>query len=116
MLTPEQIAALRDKAGQIADPITEFLLEDIARRISEAGQLTSTASYQVWRAQQLGMSQRQIKKELKKLLKVSNRELRKLLTQSAEAGYNYDLRHLPQVQAIPFEQNEGIQRIVEGKR
>jgi hypothetical protein len=113
MLPPEQIAALRDKAAQIADPITEFLLEDIARRISEAGQLTSTAAYRVWRAQQLGMSQRQIKKELKKLLKVSNRELRKLLTQAAEAGYDYDLRHLPQVQAVPFEQNEGVQRIVE---
>ena len=50
MLTPEQIAALRDKAAQIADPINDFLLEDIARRISEAGQLTSTASYQVWRS------------------------------------------------------------------
>lgn len=113
MLTPDQITALGDQARKITDPITEFLLQDIARRISEAGQLTSTAAYQVWRAQQLGMSQRQIKKELKKLLKVSNRELRQLLTQSAEVGYNFDIKHLPQVQAVPFEQNEGVQRIVE---
>ncbi|MBR3704591.1 MAG: minor capsid protein, partial [Oscillospiraceae bacterium] len=52
MLTPDQIAALRDRAEQITEPITEFLLEDIARRISEAGQLTSTAAYQIWQAQQ----------------------------------------------------------------
>lgn len=113
MLTSEQIAAYRDWAGKITDPINDFLLEDIARRISEAGQLTSTASYQVWRAQQLGMSQRELKKKLKKLLKVSNRELRKLLTQSAEVGYDFDIKHLPYVQAVPFHRNESLQQIVE---
>ena len=112
MLTAEQITALRDRAGQIADPINDFLLEDIARRISEAGQLTSTASYQVWRAQQLGMSQREIKKQLRQLLKVSHRELRKLLTQSAEVGYDFDIRHLPYVQAVKFQDNAVIQQIV----
>lgn len=112
MLTSEQIAAIRDMAGRIADPINDYLLEDIARRISEAGQLTSTASYQVWRAQQLGMSQRQIKKELRKILKISHRDLRRLLTQSAEVGYNFDIKRLPQVQAVPFEQNTVMQQIV----
>lgn len=112
MLTPEQIAALRDQAGQITDPITNFLLEDIARRVSEAGQLTSTAAYQVWRAQQLGVSQRELKKKLKRLLKVSNRELRQLLTQSAEVGYDFDIKRLPQVQAVPFHRNESLQQIV----
>lgn len=112
MLTPDQIDVLRDRAGQLTDPITEYLLQDIARRIAEAGQLTSTAAYQVWRAQQLGLSQREIKKRLKKLLKVSNQELRQLLTQSAEVGYNFDLRNLPQVQAMPFHQNTVLQQIV----
>lgn len=113
MLTPDQIAALRDAAGRIADPINDFLLRDIARRISKAGQLTSTASYQVWRAQQLGMSQREIKQELRRLLKVSHRELRRLLTQSAEVGYNFDIKNLPYVQAMPFERNEVVQQIVD---
>lgn len=112
MLTPEQIAALDEQARKIIDPITDFLIEDIARRISEAGQLTSTASYQVWRAQQLGVSQRQAKKELRRRLKVSHRELRKLLTQSAETGYDFDIRHLPYVQAVPFRENEALQKIV----
>lgn len=112
MLTSEQIDALRDAAGKIADPINDYLIRDIARRVSEAGQLTSTASYQVWRAQQLGLSQREIKKRLKKLLGVSNRELRKLMTQAAEVGYDFDIRHLPYVQAVPFAQNAALQQIV----
>lgn len=112
MLTPEQITALRDAAGQIADPITDYLIADIAKRISEAGQLTSTAAYEVWRAQQLGMSQREIKKQLRKLLKVSHGELRKMLAQSAKAGYDFDIKRLPQVQAVPFEQNAALQQIV----
>lgn len=113
MLTADQIDALGHKAQQITEPITEFLIRDIARRISEAGQLTSTASYQVWKLQKLGVSQRQIKKELRRLLKVSHRELRNLLTQSAEVGYNFDIKNLPFVQAVPFRKNTVIQEIVD---
>lgn len=112
MLTADQIDALGEKARQLITPVTDFLIEDIARRISEAGQLTATESYQVWRAQQLGLSQKEIKKRLKKLLKVSTDELEQLLTQSAETGYNFDIRNLPTEAAIPFEDNAAIQQIV----
>lgn len=112
MLTPDQIAALSDRAEKITEPITEFLLEDIARRISEAGQLTSTASYQIWQAQQLGVSQQYIKKRLKDLLEVSNAEIEQLLTQSAEVGYNFDIRNLPHADAVPFAENTVLQQIV----
>lgn len=112
MLTPEQIAALRDAAGQIADPINDFLLDDVARRIAGAGQLTSTAQYQIWRAQQLGISQREIKKRLRELLGKSNVEIDRLLTQAAEVGYRFDLDRLPTAAAIPFEKNPVIQQMV----
>ena len=112
MLTSDQIEALGDAAREIISPVVDFLIEDIARRISEAGQLTATAAYQTWRLQQLGVSQRKLKKELRKRLKVSHRELRRLLEQSAEVGYNFDIRNLPYVQDVPFEQNAAIQQIV----
>ena len=112
MLTADQIDALRDRAGEIADPILRYLLEDIARRVAEAGQLTSTASYQVWRAQQLGLSQKEIKKRLQELLNASGAEIEKLLTQSAEVGYSFDLKHLPTAAAIPFEENAALQKLV----
>ena len=112
MLTADQSEALCGKAQQLISPVTDFLIEDIARRISEAGQLTATAAYQVWRAQQLGLSQKEIKKRLKKLLKVSSDELEQLLTQAAETGYNFDIKNLPTEAAIPFEDNAAIQQIV----
>lgn len=113
MLTPDQIEALRIQSGQIISPVIEFLISDIASRIAEAGQLTSTAAYQIWRAQNLGLSQRQLKKELRKRLKVSHRKLRELLTQAAEVGYDFDIKRFPFVQAVPFDQNEQLQQIVQ---
>jgi hypothetical protein len=112
MLSPIQIEAIKDKAVQIADPLTDFLLQDIARRISRAGQLTSTASYQVWRAQQLGLSQRQIKQWLRDNIKLSHRDIRKLLTQSARVGYDFDIKNLPYVQAVQFADNVVIMQTV----
>lgn len=112
MMTAEQIEALGEQARAITDPITEFLLEDIARRVSEAGQLTSTASYQVWRLQNLGVSQKELKKELARRLKVSRKRVEELMTQAAEVGYRFDLSRLPHKNAVPFAENEKIQRIV----
>lgn len=112
MLRSDEIDALRDAATELTQPIIDYLLRDLAERIARAGQFTAAAQYEVWKLQQLGVSQREVKKRLKELLKVSNQELRRLLTQSAEAGYNYDLRSLPQVKAIPFQQNEAVQQIV----
>lgn len=112
MLRADEIAALRDAATELTQPIVDYLLQDLARRISEAGKFTASAQYEVWKLQQLGVSQRDVKKKIKKLLKVSNRELRQMLTQSAEVGYNYDMRSLPYVQALPFQRNEVMQKIV----
>ena len=113
MLTPEHIAALRDRAGQITDPVVEFLIADIADRVAEAGQLTSTAAYEVWKLQKLGMSQKQLKKELQKRLKVSSGRLELLLTQAAETGYNFDLKRFPSADAIAFEDNTALQQILD---
>ena len=112
MLTPEQIAYLRDATGRIAGPINDFLLDDIARRIAGAIQLTSTAAYQVWRAQQLGLSQREIKKRLRVLLGKSGTEINRLMTQAAEVGYRFDLERLPTAEAIPFAENAVLQQVV----
>ena len=113
MLTSEQIAAYRDRAEKLADPIADFLLEDVARRVSEAGQLTSTAAYQAWQLQTLGVSQKELQKELKKRLKVSQKELDELLTQSAEAGYRFDLERLSASGAVSWEKNEALRQMAE---
>lgn len=112
MLTPAQINALSELSQQAMQPVIDFLLDDIARRISEAGQFTSSAAYQIWRAQALGVDRKAIEKELRKRLVVSQKELKKLLVQSAEVGYNFDMKGFGR-KAIPFAENRSIQQIVE---
>lgn len=113
MLTAAQIEALRAKSEKLVDPITEFLIEDIAKRIAQAGQFTATASYETWKLQQMGISQRKLKKEIAKRLGVSLKEAEKLLTQAAETGYNFDMSSFPTTQAIPLSANSSLQQILD---
>ena len=113
MLTNDQVSALRVAFEKIADPVNEYLIQDIARRVAQAGQLTSTAAYQIWRAQNLGMSRKEIEKAVAAILKKSAEEVRELFKQAAEVGYRFDLDQLPTANAIPFEDNTSVQQIVE---
>ena len=112
MLPPDDIDALRILAMQITDPMTDFLLRDIARRVAEAGQITSTAGYQIWKIQGLGKSQKEVKKKLAELLNASLNEIDEIFEQAAEEGYKFDLSKLPTVEGIPFEENESLIQIV----
>ena len=113
MLTPQQISALRDRAGQVTDPIVEYLIQDIAERVSEAGQLTSTAAYQTWTIQKLGVSQKELKRELKKLLGLTSKEIQQMFDQAARTGYANDIQRLGESGALSFEENTALQQIVD---
>ena len=112
MMTAEQIGVLRDASEQLLDPIIEFLIEDIAKRVAAAGQYTGTASYETWKLQELGISQRRLKKEIAKRLKISLKEAEKLLTQAAKTGYNFDMSRFPTKQGIPLSANSSLQQIL----
>ena len=45
MITPEQMTALQDALEKIADPVTDYIITDVIRRIMEAGRFTRTAEY-----------------------------------------------------------------------
>lgn len=112
MLSPDQIEKYGNIAESLLDPVTEFLIADITQRVAKAGQITGTAAYQVWRLQNLGYSQEEIKKQIAKRMKISEKKLEKLIEESAKLGYRFDLAHLPSADAIPFKDNEIIQGIV----
>ena len=66
MLTPEQMTALQDALEKIADPVADFIIRDVIRRICEAGKITRTAEYQLKQAIWLKKSQKDINALLKK--------------------------------------------------
>lgn len=114
MLTADQIQVLGDKAESLLSPVVEFLMGDIAQRVAEAGQLTATAAYLTWVTQTLGKSQKEVKKEVARLLKKAQDEVEKLMKQAAKTGYLFDLNRLPTHRGIPFEANSSLQQIVDG--
>ena len=67
MLRADEIDALRGAAEELTAPIVDYLIQDLAKRVAKAGQFTATAQYETWKLQELGLSQREIKKRLKKL-------------------------------------------------
>lgn len=111
MLTPEQVQGLQVAFEQMAEPVTEYLVRDVARRVSEAGQLTSTAAYQIWRLQELGKSLPEVEAEVSRLLGKQLEEIRRLFTQAAEVGYNFDIDRL-HPDAVLFAENTSIQQMV----
>lgn len=111
MLTPEQIEGFRLAAGRLIDPVNTYLLKDIARRIQEAGKLTSTAAYEAWQVEWLGKGRKELERELSQLLGVTRREARKLLRSAARYGYDTTLSSYPG-HLVPFDTNQAIQQIV----
>lgn len=111
MLTPEQIDGFRISAGRLTDPINDFLLRDIARRIRDVGKLTSTAAYEAWRAEWLGVGRKEMETELSRLLGITRQEARKLLRTAARYGYDATLSKYPG-HLLPFDDNIQVQQLI----
>lgn len=111
MLTPEQIEGFRIAAGRLIDPVNTYLLRDIARRVQEAGELTSTAAYEAWRAEWMGKGRKEMETELAQLLGTSRQEARTLLRTAARYGYDTTLSRFPG-HLIAFDDNAVMQQIV----
>lgn len=90
-LRPEQIATLRDACERIARPIVEWLLRDAAERIAGAGQVSSTAAYELYRAASMAQSQNDLEEFLKKQLKIANSEIQAVFRQAAKWSGENDL-------------------------
>lgn len=67
MLTPDQLEALQEALEHIADPVADFIVKDVIRRIAEAGKITRTAEYQLKQAIWLKKSKKDINALLSKL-------------------------------------------------
>lgn len=110
MLTPDEIDGFRVATGRLIDPVADYLLRDIAKRIQEAGKLTTTAAYEAWRLEWMGKGRKDMEAELARLLGVSRYKAQKLLQQAATHGYELTREQFPH--ALPYESNEGIKQIV----
>ena len=105
MLTPEQMEALQDALELIAEPITTFIVKDVIRRISEAGQITSTAEYQIAQAKWLMRSEQELNKLMAR--EDPDAEIKKLFEEAVKKLYEQEPIELP------FEDDAALVNIVQ---
>ena len=111
MLTPDQVSGLQILFERLTDPVSEYLIRDIARRVQEAGQMTSTAAYQAYKLQTLGKTMAEIQEQIAHLLSVSADQAAEIIEAAAEYGYNLDADRLGS--SVSFADNVHAQQVTD---
>lgn len=95
--------------------LEERIMRDIVRRIVKAGEITSTADWQINRLRILGYSSEDIEKEIKKALNASYPEMFELYDKVINWEYvrNKDIYEQINAEYIPFEENGQLKQITE---
>ncbi len=94
MLTPEELQLLPVYLVEMYSELSEFVLSDIARRISEGAKITDTAEYQMYRAKALGQSAKKITAKIAEINGVSVDEVEQLILSAAKRSDEFDRRML----------------------
>lgn len=91
------------------------IMEDIVRRITKAGKITSTADWQIKRLRILGYSSEDIEQMLKEALNKSYPEMFELYDKVIDWEYvrNKDIYEQVNAEFIPYEENKELQQITE---
>lgn len=103
-------------SGQIEKNFSDLemrILEDIVRRIKKAGEITSTADYQINRLQILGNSSEEIERMIKQTLEATYPQMFELYDKVIDWEYvrNKDIYEQINAEFIPYEENEELQQI-----
>lgn len=95
--------------------LEERIMQDIVRRVVKAGEITSTADWQINRLRILGYSSEDIEKEIKKALNASYPEMFELYDKVINWEYvrNKDIYEQINAEYIPFEENGQLKQITE---
>lgn len=95
--------------------LEERIMQDIIRRIQKAGEITSTADWQINRLRILGYSSEDIENMIKDALNKSYPEMFELYDKVIDWEYvrNKDIYEQVNAEFIPFEENEELQQITD---
>lgn len=106
---------LASKIAARYQDLEERIMQDIVRRIMKAGEITSTADWQINRLRILGYSSEDIEKEIKKALNASYTEMFELYDKVINWEYVRNKGIYEQINAeyIPFEENGQLKQITE---
>lgn len=114
MLTPEQLQNLPQELTDLYGQLSEFILQDIARRIAKGAQITDTAEYQLYRARSLGLSTDEIAAKIAEINGSSAAEINRLIREAAAQSDEFDRKMLgaDKGAAVPLEENAQLQKLI----
>lgn len=115
MLSEDAIDALVQLIVSRQENINNYVIQQIAKKIKEIGELSVSDSYKLERILKMGGDVKKINKEIARLTGLQEQEIKTILKAVAKSAYTdtkkyYDYRHKP---FIPFEKNIPLQRRLE---
>ena len=90
MLTPNRLDKLPEPMIQLMSELQNEIISDICRRITKANYLTPTAEWQLYKANQLTISAREVKRRIAAKLKVRESTLKELYTDAVKTAVRED--------------------------
>ena len=89
-MTSAQRDGLKDAALALTEPMIDDLVKDISRRIKGAGAITDTAEYQIYRAQALGASKKEVERQVAEQLKLQEEVISSLFEYVLDKSLAYE--------------------------
>ena len=89
-MTSAQRDGLKDAALALTEPMIDDLVKDISRRIKGAGAITDTAEFQIYRAQALGASKKEVERQVAEQLKLQEEVISSLFEYVLDKSLAYE--------------------------
>ena len=115
MFKPGEIEGIPLGIEQQFSDLEMRIMEDIVRRLKANGNdITRAADWQIHRLHELGMSKREIKKQIQESLQLGDKEIDRIYSDVIKTGYQRDssIYNFKGKNQIPYEENTGLQQLI----
>lgn len=110
MLSPSELERIPLETERLFSRLEDRIMKDIVGKIRECGKITSSADYLINRLSDMGYSSRMIKDEIRRLLKLTEKEINKIYDEAIKEGYVRDeeLYTASGKAFVPYEENREL--------
>lgn len=90
MISPAKLDKIPTEVVSLVQELQEEIISDICRRFSKANYLTPTAEWELYKANQLNLSYKEVNRRIAKQLKVRERKVQELYTDTVKQALKDD--------------------------
>ena len=90
MISPAKLDKLPAEVVNLVEKLQEEIISDVCRRVTKANYLTPTAEWQLYKANQLNLSYNELNKRIARQLKVRERTVQELYTDTVKQALKED--------------------------